>query len=146
MTEAADLLHQLPKALRPVGTALHKALLKAGCTHYVKTIYIGYELDGAMVAALYPFPDKFELALALPDDHPSTLLIDATHLTWKTLPVAALVQSKDEQNETLQLTAEAFERVQVGVHDVDRPNDYFLKSRRESFGTQRPRLDRPPSN
>ena len=143
MTEAADLLNQLPKELRPVGTSVHQVLLKAGCTHYVKTIYVGYELEGVMVAAFYPFPEKFELALALPDDHPSTLLIDATHLTWKTLPVAALVKSKDEHDETIELTIEAFQRVQGGVHDVERPNDYFLKSTRESLGTQRSRLDRP---
>lgn len=140
MSDDAELLGTLNKTLKSVGTALHERLLKAGCTSYVKTIYIGYDLDGVMAAALYPHPDRIEIALALPDDHESRLLIDATHLTWKTLPVAAVVKTKDDLAEASTLVDEACQRVKDGVHDVERPNDYFMKSRRETdLGGHRPR-------
>ena len=120
--------------------ALHKKLLSEGCTSYVKTIYIGYDLDGVMVGALYPHADRAEIALALPDDHESKLLKDATHLTWKTLPVAAVVRSIGELPEALSLADEACQRIKDRVHDVERPNDYFKKSRRESgLGGHRPK-------
>ena len=84
--------------------------------------------------------DRVEIALALPEDHESGLLIDATHLTWKTLPVAAIVKTKDDAAETLELIDEACQRIKDGVHDVERPNDYFMKSRRETeLGADRPK-------
>lgn len=133
------MLGTLNPTLRPLGIALHRRLLKASCTSYVKTIYIGYDLDGVMVAALYPHVDRLEVALALPDDHQSELLIDATHLTWKTLPVAAVVRTMDEANVALGLVDEACLRIATGSHDVERPNDYFFKSRRDTnLGIHRP--------
>jgi hypothetical protein len=126
------LLGSLDSSLKPLGTKLHKRLLAEKCVPYVKTIYIGYYLDGVMVAALYPHSDRVELALALPEDHPSDLLIDATHLTWRTLAVAAVVKSQADATETMELIDEACQRVKDGVHDVERPNDYFMKARRES--------------
>jgi len=138
--EVKKLLSTIPIPLRPTGKALHARLLKQGCTSYVKTIYIGYDLDGIMVAALYPHTDRIEIALALPDDHESGLLIDATHLTWKTLPVAAVVNAKEQKAETLFLVDESCQRIKDGEHDIDRPNDYFMKARRESeIGAHRPR-------
>ena len=138
--EVEKLLEAIPSPLRPAGKALHARLLKQGCTSYVKTIYIGYDLEGIMVAALYPHVDRIEIALALAEDHESGLLIDATHLTWKTLPVAAVIRSKDQRAETLLLVDESCQRIKDGVHDIDRPNDYFMKSRRESeIGAHRPR-------
>ncbi len=134
------LLATLNSTLKPLGTKLHKRLVAKGCIAYVKTIYIGYDLDGVMVAALYPHSDRVEIALALPEDHESGLLIDATHLTWKTLPVAAIVKTKDDAAETLELIDEACQRIKDGVHAVERPNDYFMKSRRETdLGAHRPK-------
>ena len=59
---------------------------------YVKTIYIGVELDGAMVAALYPLKDSLEVVLALDSSHENSKLKDATHLTWRTMPVLFKVE------------------------------------------------------
>ena len=131
-TDEGTLLGSLNPTLKPLGVKFHKQLLSQGCVSYVKTIYIGYDLEGIMVAALYPHSDRVELALALPEDHESTLLIDATHLTWKTLPVAAVVKTKGDATETLKLIDEACQRIKDGVHDVERPNDYFMTARRES--------------
>ena len=141
MTDESALLGTLNKTLKPLGVALHSELINTGCTSYVKTIYIGYDLDGVMVGALYPHTNRVELALALAEDHDSSLLIDATHLTWKTLPVAVVVKTTDDLNEALVLVAEACQRIQAGTHFVERPNDFFKKSRRESndLGSHRPR-------
>lgn len=139
-SEVETLLAQLGKELRPAGSAVHDELLKRGCSAYVKTIYIGYDLEGVMVAALYPHHGRIEVALALAEDHPSTLLIDATHLTWRTLPVAAVIKEVGQLDEVLALVDEACERVTEGVHDIERPNDFFVKSRREGdLGAHRPR-------
>jgi hypothetical protein len=105
----------------------------------VKTIYIGYDLDGVMVAALYPHTNRVEVALALPEDHESKLLIDATHLTWRTLPVAAVLRGETDLEQVLRLIDEACLRIATGSHEVERPNDYFVKSRRETdLGSHRP--------
>lgn len=139
-TDEVKLLATLNKTLKPLGTSLHKQLVEAGCTSYVKTIYIGYDLKGIMVAALYPHSDRVEIALALPDNHESELLIDATHLTWKTLPVAAILRTTVDLTEALNLVDEACRRIKDGVHDVERPNEYFKKSRRETnLGSHGPR-------
>jgi hypothetical protein len=50
--EARSYLDDLNKRVRPIATSLHEALLGLGCVSYVKTIYIGYDIDGEMVAAL----------------------------------------------------------------------------------------------
>jgi hypothetical protein len=131
-TEVDTLLGVLNSTLKPLAQKLHNRTLAQGCTPYVKTIYVGYDLDGVMVAALYPHSDRVEIALALSDDHPSPLLIDATHLTWKTLPVAAVVRGEMDAEEALELLDQACERVKSGAHDVERPNDYFMKARRET--------------
>jgi hypothetical protein len=138
--EESQLLNSLGKTQFAFGKKMHSRLLKQGCTSYVKTIYIGYDLEGVMVAALYPHVDRAEIALALPEDHESGLLIDATHLTWKTLPVAAVVKTKTDCDETLLLIDEACERIKSGAHDIERPNDYFMKARRDNdLGSHRPR-------
>jgi hypothetical protein len=93
-----------------------------------------------MVAALYPHADRVEIALALSEDYESGILIDAAHLTWKTLPVAAVVRSVENLDEALDLVDVACQRIKTGEHDVERSNDYFVKSRRESDrGSHRPR-------
>jgi hypothetical protein len=139
-TDEEKLLGSLNMELKPLGVELHRRLLASGCSAYVKTIYIGYDLDGVMVAALYPHADRVEIALALSEDYESGILIDAAHLTWKTLPVAAVVRSVENLDEALDLVDVACQRIKTGEHDVERSNDYFVKSRRESDrGSHRPR-------
>ncbi len=124
---AEDLLATLSPSLRFSGQSIHETLIRNGCIPYVKTIYVGYDLRGVMVAALYPHPKKIEIALALPEDHESSLLIDATHLTWRTLPVAAVVTADTDLGEAITLANEACARIDSGVHNVDRPNEHFVK-------------------
>ena len=106
-------------------------LSRAGCVTDVKTIYVSYTLAGEMVAALYPSAQQIEIALALAEEHPSTKLRDATHLTWRTLPVSVVVRTGEEAVEILPLVEEAVERVRVGTHDVLRDNDHFVKAKRK---------------
>lgn len=132
--EAQTYLADLNKRVRPIATSLHEVLLGLGCVSYVKTIYIGYDIDGEMVAALYGRGDHVEIALALPEDAEGDLLIDASHLTWRTLPVAALVRNMADQAPFRKLAIEAVERVRTASHTVNRDNDFFTKSKRERGG------------
>ena len=100
------------------------------CRPYVKTIYIGFEINGELVAALYPNAEHVEIAMALPESAEDPILIDATHLTWKTLPVAAVVRSTDDLDRTLDLLVDAVSAVTSGTHSVNRPNDHFIGRRR----------------
>ncbi len=119
------------KKVRPLASDLHDELLNLGCDSYVKTIYIGYDIAGEMVAALYGHSDYVEIALALPEDADGDLLIDAGHLTWRTLPVAAIVRNTSDVLAFTQLASAAVERVRTATHTVNRGNDFFAKSRRE---------------
>jgi hypothetical protein len=132
--DAQTYLTDLNKRVRPIATSLHEALLDLGCESYVKTIYIGYDIDGEMVAALYGRGDHVEIALALPEDAEGDLLIDARHLTWRTLPVAAVVRSKTDLGAFMQLARTAVEGIRNSSHTVNRDNDYFMKSKRERRG------------
>jgi hypothetical protein len=129
--EAQTYLADLNKHVRPIATSMHEALLDLGCVSYVKTIYIGYDIDGEMVAALYGRGDHVETALALPEDAEGDLLIDARHLIWRTLPVAAIVRSKTDLVAFTQLALIAVEGVRTSSHTVNRDNEFFIKSRRE---------------
>jgi len=129
-SEVLGYLSPLNSKARKLALAAHSVLDEQGCLSYVKTIYIGYEIDGRMVAALYAHTDHLEVALALPEDAEGALLIDATHLTWKTLPVALVVGSIDDLVEFKSLASLAAERVRSQSHDVERDNDYFIKARR----------------
>jgi|694.fasta_scaffold148095_1 hypothetical protein len=129
--EAQTYLTDLNKRVRPIATSLHEALLGLGCVSYVKTIYIGYDIDGEMVAALYGHIDHVEVALALPEDAEGDLLIDAKHLTWRTLPVAAIVRNKTDIVAFMQLALTAVEGVRTSSHTVNRDNEFFIKSRQE---------------
>jgi hypothetical protein len=117
-------------------------LLKAlGCVAYVKTIYIGYKVGGQMVAAVYPHPGRVEIALALPEDHPSALLKDGTHLTWRSLPVSLDLRSDEDLERANGLVREAYDRVATGRHTTELPIDRFKsRARRGAFGSP---LDRP---
>ena len=133
-SEARAYIAELNKSSAALCTQVHEIFLAAGCNSYVKTIYIGYDIDGEMVAALYGHADHVEVALALAEDHPSSQLIDASHLTWKTLPVAALGHNAVEVKKFEPLIDEACARVRAGQHDVNRDNDFFIKAKRERRG------------
>jgi len=133
-SEAQKYISELNKKSAALCAQVHEMFIAAGCSSYVKTIYIGYDIDGEMVAALYSHSDHIEVALALAEDHPSGQLIDASHLTWKTLPVAAIGHNAAEVKKMQPLIAEACVRVRAGKHDVNRDNEFFMKSRRERRG------------
>ena len=133
-SEAQAYLSELNKKVRPLASDLHDVLIKLGCVSYVKTIYIGYDIAGEMVAALYGRSDHVEIALALPEDAVGDLLIDASHLTWRTLPVAAVVRNTTDVQPFTELASAAVERVRTASHTVNRDNDFFIKSRRERRG------------
>ena len=133
-SEAQAYLNELNKKVRPLASGLHDVLIKLGCVSYVKTIYIGYDIAGEMVAALYGRSDHVEIALALPEDALDDLLIDASHLTWRTLPVAAVVRNTTDVQPFTELASAAVERVRTATHTVNRDNDFFAKSRRERRG------------
>jgi hypothetical protein len=132
--EARQYIAELNKTSAALCAQVHEMFLAAGCSSYVKTIYIGYDIDGEMVAALYGHADHVEVALALAEDHPSRQLIDASHLTWKTLPVAAIGHDVAEVQKMAGLVVEACDRVRAGLHNVNRDNDFFMKARRERRG------------
>ncbi len=133
-TEADAYLAELNGMVRPLAVAAHEAFVGQGCASYVKTIYIGYDIDGEMVAALYGHADHVEIALALPEDADDPLLVDASHLTWRTLPVAALIRTENDITALEGLVAYACDRVRTREHTVVRDNDFFIRSRRERRG------------
>ena len=124
--EAAELVAGLPKALQRAFRACYALLVdQGGCDPYVKTIYVGFSLDGEMVAAIYPHHDRLEIAMALPENIEGSEFKDATHLTWPTMPVAVEVRSADDTELVLGHLREAFRRVVTCEHDVRRPNEHF---------------------
>lgn len=133
-SDAQTYLSGIGKKMKPLAEALHASLISLGCVPYVKTIYIGYDIDGEMVAALYRHTDHVEIALALPEDAEGELLVDARHLTWRTLPVAAVVRSLSEVPDFEILARAATERIKTATHNVSRDNDFFSKTRRERKG------------
>ena len=120
--------------LRTIAWKIDRELIRLGCEAYVKTIYVGYEISGVMIAALYPHPDHLEIALALDEDFEHSLLESADHLSWRTLPVSALVTEPKHFLEVKQLLSKAVERVVSGSHAVSRDNDFFKKRRGSERG------------
>ncbi len=130
--EANSYISELNPAIQKLAARAHRVFLQYGCSSYVKTIYIGYDLDGEMVGAMYGHPRYLEVALALPEDAEGSLLADASHLTWKTLPVAAIVRDVDsDMLEFEELVGRACGRVRNREHDVNRDNEFFYRARRE---------------
>jgi hypothetical protein len=131
--QPADLVKPLVGEVRDAFDAVDTELHAAGATaeHDVKTIYISYMVRDQMVAAVYPRSQEIEVALALPEDHPSSLLRDATHLTWRTLPVSVVLTDPADARAAVPLVHEAVERVMSGNHDVHRENEHFISRRRE---------------
>lgn len=121
----------LSASSRRLAEKAHAAFMAEGCSAYVKTIYIGYDFDGEMVAAMYVHSKSLEVALALDEDHENDILVDASHLTWRTLPVAAVVTNTKEVSSKLRpLISEACKRVRSGEHAVNRDNDFFIEAHR----------------
>jgi hypothetical protein len=129
--EAVAYIDTLGKKVAPIASEAHNALVGQGCSSYVKTIYIGYDLDGVMVAALYGHAEYVEVALALEESYDSKILIDATHLTWRTLPVAAVLKTKEDLRQFSQLAKVACGNIKTGGHFVNRDNDFFAAAKRE---------------
>ena len=130
-SEAEEYLSGLNKKVAKIAGELHKILIDEGCSSYVKTIYVGYDFNGAMIAALYGHAEYVEVALALPESFESPILIDASHLTWRTLPVAAVVKTKADVSSFKVLAESACGGVKTGEHTVNRDAEYFRRSRRE---------------
>jgi hypothetical protein len=130
-SEAEAYIVGLNNKIAKVVSEAHQILIGSGCTSYVKTIYIGYDFNGEMVAALYGHADYVEVAIALPETHKSSILIDASHLTWRTLPVAAVLKSKDDLKKFAPLVKESCRGVRSGSHTVLRDNEFFANAKRE---------------
>lgn len=130
-SDAEAYLVGLNKKIGDLAIQAHRQLVDQGCTSYVKTIYIGYDFNGEMVAALYGHVDYVEVAMALPEDFDSPIVIDASHLTWRTLPVAAVLKSKADLKMFARLVMEACKGVLSGGHTVLRDNEFFAAAKRE---------------
>jgi len=123
-------LSQQSKKNRSILNELISVFQAEECTAYVKTIYLGIDFGGEMVAAAYPSAENVEIALALEEDNPHPALLDATHLTWRTLPLSIKLESKADVQKYKELLAEAAERVRQSRHEVFRDNDYFTSAKR----------------
>ena len=135
--DAESLVAESPEVIRASLEAVYAIFVaEAGCSAYVKTIYVGFEMHGVMVAAAYPHAALVEVALALPEDAPGERLVDATHLTWQTMPVAVEVSSPEDAADLRGYFDEAARRVRSQVHDVVLPRERFIN--RDRFLTSRP--------
>ena len=50
-TEAQEYLSDVGRTTRSLATSAHDVLVSLGCSSYVKTIYIGYDIGGGAIAA-----------------------------------------------------------------------------------------------
>lgn len=133
--EAANLARGMTASAKAAFERTYSLLVDTlGCQPHVKTIYVGFTLGDEMVAAIYPHSDRFEIALALPEDHRSALLLDATHLTWRTMPVSTTVTDAASGREIEPLILEAAARVRSGSHDVNRPPEFFIGRKKRNGG------------
>ncbi|MEC8118348.1 MAG: hypothetical protein VX132_00555 [Actinomycetota bacterium] len=92
---------------------------------------MGVDIGEKMVAAAYPHRRSVEIALALSENHPNSALKDASHLTWRTLPVSLEVSDITEIDQHANLFIEACNRVQRGELNEPRDNEFFRKKQRE---------------
>jgi hypothetical protein len=130
MSDLDRFMAQSGAVARRLLNALTREFQRLGCDAYVKTIYIGWQVEGRLVAAVYPHSSRVEIAIALPEDHHSPLLKDATHLTWRSLPVALDVSQGDDVRPVIALIEEAVTRVRSGQHDTDLPVERFMGRQR----------------
>ena len=116
------------------------ALTDLGLTRDVKTIYVSYTSKAEqLVAAVHPNPldNSIEVALSIPLDHEDPRLYDATHLKWRTLPVALRLKP------TSKVTAPVMKLFQFAVEIVESitpkpPEDFFGHRRRGRYRTDNP--------
>lgn len=134
---AEHLTKKLPVSLQSLLHKIYGLLVDGfGCDPDVKTLYISFTKDGSLVASAHIGGKQIELALALPEDHPSGLLEDASHLTWRTLPVFICLDANSSHQDALDLVREALDRVTSGEHKIDRPSDFFAVRPRRSHWNQ----------
>ena len=95
LIERPSLIEEMTRQrLKAVAEVIDDRFVALGCISYVKTIYVGYDLNGEMVAALYPHSDHIQIALAVEEDFEHRLLIDATHLRWRTVPRPLIIRRR----------------------------------------------------
>ena len=135
--EAKSYLGGLNTAVGKIATRCHEVFVELGCMSYVKTIYIGYDIGGVMVAALYGHAEYVEIALALPEQTDSRILVDASHLTWRTLPVAAVLARQEEVTELKRLAATACKGIVSGSHTVNRDNEFFVAAKKNRLNNRK---------
>ena len=123
-------LAQTSAKVRKLVDAICGQFTDEGCSLYVKTIYIGADLNKQMVGAIYAHKSNVEVALALPEDATHLLLEDASHLTWRTLPVLAKVESAKDVKALKELVGQACQRIRESDHDVYLDDDFFVEARR----------------
>ena len=121
---------------------VHELILRKEYTSKVLiSNYWSYEVEKKPFAALHRFRDYVDVALALDEQPPSGLLVNAAHLRWKTFPVAARVHTTKDLSELSRLVDEACERVRAGKHAVNLDNQFFQMARSApglGFATRRP--------
>ena len=129
---AEKLVNHLPNEVKALLADIYELIVEDhGCHPDVKTIYISFTFEQVMVASAHIGTEDIELALALPENHPSNMLEDALHLTWRTLPVLLRVNQDSDDKDVLDLIEEAVERVKSGKHTVNRPPEFFAKRKRK---------------
>jgi hypothetical protein len=131
MSNESEYFTKQSKSVQAVLNRIQAIMESHACTSYVKTIYVGFDLEDKMVAAAYPHAEHVELALALEEDHEDPRLLDASHLTWRTLPLSLELRSTKEVDDHQELLVHACQRVRTGGHDVNRDNEFFNTARRD---------------
>ena len=129
---ARALTKNLPPHVQEVIQEVYTLLVGVGCDPDVKTRYISFTRNSCLVGSAHVSGKQIELALALPEDHPSDLIEDASHLTWRTLPVCLRLTASTDRQEVLDLVREALARVVRGEHTINRPAEFFGSRPRRS--------------
>ena len=119
MTELENFISGFNKEIQKILRGLITIFESNSCTSSYKTIYIAFDLENEMVAAAYPHETHVEIALALAESHSNSNLKDASHLTWRTLPVSLELYSEEELQKHSFLIAEALTRVQIGERNTN---------------------------
>ena len=140
--DLVDYLAATETGIKKLVTEICDQFTDEGCILYVKTIYIGADLEGQMVGAIYAHKTDIEVALALPENAVHPLLEDASHLTWRTLPVLAKITSGKEVKILKELVLEACQRIRDSEHKVYLDDDFFVEARRRRIDDRLRRSDK----
>ena len=89
-----------------------------------------------------PFFVSRNIALALSEENEDRRLLDATHLTWRSMPVLVSLRSSSEFDEAKGLLREAVERVKAGAHHVALSDETFRNRSRRLPPARQPRRTR----